>query len=180
MDEDKYLELGEIKQAFEIGHKGSDKWEWHACIDCGKRRWVLTKQGRPINLRCRRCAGKLRAHRPGELNGNWKGGRFKGSLGYIFVKLQPDDFFYSMVAKSGYVFEHRLVMAKYLGRCLHSWEMIHHENHIRDDNRIENLKIVMEGQHNQITMLENRIDYLEKQVRLLQWRLKQEGSLEVK
>ncbi len=66
------------------------------------------------------------------------------------------------------VLEHRLVIAKHIGRNLHSWELVHHKNHKRDDNRIENLQLITDDRHNQITILENRISYLEKRVTLLE------------
>jgi len=73
-----------------------------------------------------------------------------------------------MTNKQGYVPEHRLVMAKQLGRCLHRWELVHHKNHIRDDNRIENLQLVSDDRHQQITILENEINHLKRRVTLLE------------
>ena len=84
--------------------------------------------------------------------------------GYIAVRVYPDDFFSSMASQIGYVKEHRLVMAKHIGRCLLPQELVHNINGIKDDNRIENLQLIADHKHKQITILENRIRFLERRV----------------
>ena len=82
--------------------------------------------------------------------------------GYIKVQLLPDDFFYPMVQKDGYVFEHRLTMAKALKRCLLEWEVVHHKNGNRDDNRLENLEVLpVAFKHNAVTLMIKYIHKLE-------------------
>lgn len=45
------------------------------------------------------------------------------------------------------ILEHRWVMEQHLGRKLETWEQVHHKNHDRLDNRIENLEVVTSAEH---------------------------------
>lgn len=182
------IELGTTKKSTEINRKGTSRWIWHACIDCGKERWVQLRSGVPRNSRCGRCACLISAKtkaRYGNKHHNWKGGRIISTQGYIHVQ-SSDDFFQQMADHRGYIPEHRLVMAKSLGRCLHKWEVVHHKNGHKHDNRIENLELgthfshikqhskgykdgylrgLADGRTRQIQELKERIHNLQKELR---------------
>jgi len=64
----------------------------------------------------------------------WKGGR-TDSNGYTAIL----DRSHPRAHRSGYVYEHILVMEEYLGRYIDRKEVIHHINGIKKDNRIVNL-----------------------------------------
>jgi hypothetical protein len=160
-------EIGDIVKGIDIGLKHRGILIWASCSDCGKERWTsCDKYHKPRHLLCCKCARSgARSTLFGKRGSDciqWKGGRSIMVDGYIRVYVRPDDFFYPMADKQHCVNEHRLVMAKHLGRCLHKWEIVHHLNHNRSDNRIENLQLVTDDRHKQITLLENRISYLER------------------
>ena len=135
--------IGTTTHANQIGRKGTCLFIWEACPDCGKERWVVLEHSKPAFILCRDCA---RNHLPTR-SSRWVGGRYYGMAGYIWVKLYKNDFFYPMTSTGGIVMEHRLVMAKSLGRCLQTWEFVHHKNGDKHDNQLENLEITTNGSH---------------------------------
>lgn len=88
----------------------------------------------------------------GGKHGSWKGGRVTTGEGYIGIRISSDDMMAGMIVRSGYVLEHRLVMARHLGRPLLETESVHHINGVRTDNRIENLQL-RQGQHGKGTVM---------------------------
>lgn len=75
---------------------------------------------------------------------NFKTGRWVDREGYIIVQNQAET-------GGKKVREHRLVMERHLGRKLLPDEVVHHINHKRDDNRLENLELIVgSGNHKRI------------------------------
>ena len=165
------VEIGTIKRGIDIGYKTRSAYIWCVCPNCGKERWAQAIGDRPIKLRCQKCANAITGKKQrGENSPHWKGGKTI-TLGYIYVWVSPDDFFYPMATRkypsSGKVAEHRLVMGKHLGRCLEKWEIVHHLNGIKDDNRIANLALVNAHNHSTKTLqklFQKRIRDLEAQL----------------
>ncbi len=122
-----------IKTGRELGQRNDAQHILQACATCGIERWVRIIRGIPTTKRCRPCGGGTC-------------GRIVAG-GYIFIRVYPQDPFYPMRISNGYVAEHRLVMAKHLGRLLEPEEVVHHDGTLfpmgsvedKQDNRIENL-----------------------------------------
>lgn len=72
----------------------------------------------------------------------WKGGRHI-SNGYIYIYMPRSP----LSDSKGYVLESRYIMSNYLNRILKPTEIVHHKNHIKTDNQIENLEITTRKEH---------------------------------
>ncbi len=132
------------------------------CPQCGEKRWITVTNGQPRYQLCFECAKKVKTYYSGSEHPAWRGGRGKTSLGYIFRTLTPDDVFFLMVSSHNHVAEHRLIMAQHIGRCLFESEIVHHINHVRDDNRIENLQLMPAIKHQRLHMVEHNKNKVRK------------------
>ena len=94
----------------------------------------------------------------GEKNASWKGGTKISNYGYRLVASYGHPFSWN---RSDYVFEHRLIAERYLlteensvlingKRYLSPEYVVHHKNHIRTDNRVENLEVMTEVEHSRL------------------------------
>lgn len=111
-----------------------NKIEKH-CLTCSKIfRVILSKKNQKY------CSSKCYI-RTGNRNSNWKGYRL--SWGYRYIKMPS----HPSCDNNSYMAEHRLVMEKKLNRYLDSNEIVHHKNHNKQDNRIENLEVMTQSQH---------------------------------
>ena len=63
--------------------------------------------------------------------------------GYTIVRVEGHPF-----TNNGFIKQHRLVMERHLNRYLEHGEVVHHLNGKRSDNRIENLQLMTESEHN--------------------------------
>lgn len=76
----------------------------------------------------------------GEKSTSWKGGRMIDRRGYAML-WSPDHPAVKNVVGKNYVFEHRLIMEKILGRYLLSNENVHHKDGRRAHHAEENLEL---------------------------------------
>lgn len=154
--------IGDVSRRDKEGLQGRGRIVWAACPVCDTERWVPAKA--PHQL-CRVCSGKIAIQRDEFRNAShaddcqcqrcktaqglltrdsnpaWSGGRRKHKSGYVYVIVDEDDPMRCMAGRDPYVFEHRLVLARHLGRPLKPNETVHHRNGNRLDNRLENLEL---------------------------------------
>ncbi len=138
------------------------------CPNCLETRRIYKYDTRVTNL-CQACWFAQGANGKGDKATFWRGG-VTWSSGYKFLYVTDNSPYAAMRRKrTNYVREHRLVMAAYLGRCLESWEVVHHINGVKHDNRIENLELLPQVKdHLPDMVLKSRLGELEKRVTQLE------------
>lgn len=139
-------------QEYEERHTGP-------CPKCGLH---VTRRAR----QCKSCGQEVRIKKiTGPNNYAWKGGRTTDQYGYVRLLVAPE-------ARKGhrYQAEHILIWERAYGKPLPKGWIVHHINHIKDDNRLENLLAMPRGTHNQ-RHGEQRIQELEAEIAALRERL---------
>ena len=110
--------------------------------------------------------------------------RDDGYVGIWHRSVEPE--FQSMATKQGYILEHRLVMARSLGRCLESWEVVHHKGtkypigslEDKADNRDENLELLpSQAAHMPSILAQQKIKQLESELAILRTSVDEEEEL---
>jgi hypothetical protein len=99
-----------------------------------KRKISKSLKGRPLTKEHIR---KITEAQMGEKSHRWKGGIIRHPEGYIYIKNRKHPF----CNNEEYVRRSRLIMEKHLKRFLNSKEVVHHVNGIKDDDRLENLRL---------------------------------------
>jgi len=102
-----------------------------------RRKMSESHRGKKHSLATKRKMSKNHWDNSSSNNPRWKGGK-SSHMGYMLIK-SPNH-----PAKNcrGYIREHRLVIEKHIGRFLTPTEKVHHINHNRSDNRLENLMLL--------------------------------------
>lgn len=98
------------------------------------------KKGQKLSDSIKKKLRAARKARVGKLSPNYKGKIFHRGYVLVFSPSHPFS------TKKHYVYEHRLVMERHLGRYLTKSEVIHHINRNKKDNKINNLMLFPNNQ----------------------------------
>jgi len=106
----------------------------HTCESCGKEFYSKKQTQRFCSRNCIHFEG---------FNGEHKHALVKRSNGYywIYKKDHPH------ANRQGYVYYHRIIAEKKIGRILERWEVVHHVDLNKSNNNPENLQVMSEYDH---------------------------------
>ncbi|XZE33768.1 HNH endonuclease signature motif containing protein [Pirellulaceae bacterium SH501] len=119
---------------------------WRCKCRCGNE--TIVRNGNLQSGSVRSCGCLTR--RTGEQSPNWQNGFTISTHGYKHILTSDPN------RTNRYEPEHRLVMAKVLGRPLTSDEVVHHINRDKTDNRPENLQVLSRQEHAALHAAEDR------------------------
>jgi len=139
--------LQEMRAMYESGHSFKEVAEYFGLS------WDL------VNRLLRDCGVQPRpaGFQKGAAHHAWNGGVTVNSSGYMMERVYLDDPFFSMaqvkVEGASYAPQHRLVMARHLGRPLEEHETVHHIDGNKLNNSLENLQL-RSGKHGKGVILQ--------------------------
>ena len=124
-------------------------------LSCESLKAQYRVNGETIRRVLRRNNIQLRSRNASTARKRFKNGRILDRTGYVWLLLDHGDPLYCMATQtwgkgrehaSRYALEHRVVMARQLGRPLYAWENVHHRNGRRADNDPANLELWIKPQ----------------------------------
>jgi flagellar basal body rod protein FlgC len=130
------------------------------CKFSRKRRKEITKQERENRSRANK--GRKLTERQIEAIKKANSCNYNGLNGYGHTKRLNTGYILTYAPhhpnahKDGYVMFHTVLMERKIGRYLEKNEVVHHINHDRADNRIENLLLMDRFEHSSMHMKERR------------------------
>lgn len=116
-----------------------------------RQRRSLAQKGKIITEEQRRLISERNACHFNGLNGY--GHTKKHCKGYVLA-YAPD---HPHAHSDGYVMLHTIIVEQAIGRYLSNDEVVHHINHNREDNRIENLMLMTKREHISMHMKERHM-----------------------
>ena len=112
------------------------------CVKCNKEFETIPAEIRKGRMFCSKSC-RASATQNGSDSHRWKGEKKINYQGYVLIYKPKHPY----CNKDRYIQEHRLIIEKHLGRYLHPFEVIHHKNRVKIDNRLENLEIITKSEH---------------------------------
>lgn len=136
---------------------------YYMLLDAGCK--FIRKRRKPMSDEYRehlskRMKGKIVSDETRKLISEHKSCNYNGLNGYGHTKAHNSGYVLTYVPrhphahKDGYVMLHTVLMERHIGRYLEPDEVVHHINHVRNDNRIENLMVMNKYEHMSMHMKE--------------------------